>query len=86
MDFLPKRANLQGGGTRKAPKNTQFSKSRHTPEGKGPSPPRHPLNLSQIQIPIGLNATRGGRMLVLRYQETIQILVREPLVHEALRL
>jgi len=36
MDFLPKTANLQGGDTRKAPKNTQFSKSRHTPEGKGP--------------------------------------------------
>ncbi len=36
MDFLPKTANLQGGDTRKAPKNTQFSKSRNTSEGKGP--------------------------------------------------
>jgi len=36
MDFLLKTANLTGGDTRKAPKNTLFSKSRHTPEGKGP--------------------------------------------------
>ncbi len=36
MDFLPKTANLTGGDTRKAPKHTQFSKSRHTPGGKGP--------------------------------------------------
>jgi hypothetical protein len=36
MYFLPKTANLQVGDTHKEPKNTQFSKSRHTPEGKGP--------------------------------------------------
>ncbi len=36
MDFLLKTTNLQGGDTRKAPENTQYSKSRHTPEGKGP--------------------------------------------------
>jgi hypothetical protein len=40
MDFLPKTANLQGGDTRTTPKcdtkNTQFSKSRYTLEGKGP--------------------------------------------------
>jgi hypothetical protein len=46
MDFLLKTANLQGGDTRKEPKNTQFSKSRHTPEGKGPphGTPSIPLN------------------------------------------
>ena len=50
MDFLRNHAHLAGGDTRKAPKNTQFSKSRHTPEGKGPpyvithKPTYHPPN------------------------------------------
>ena len=30
MDFLRNHAHLAGGDTRKAPKNTQFSKSRQT--------------------------------------------------------
>ncbi len=51
MDFLPKTANLQGGDTHKAPKNTQFSKSRHDPEGKG----HHgiPFQSFLTKIPIG---------------------------------
>ncbi len=50
MDFLPKTANLQGGHTRKSLKNTYFSLSRHTSEGKGPpyvithKPTYHPPN------------------------------------------
>ena len=50
MDFLPKTENLQGGDTHKTLKNTQFSKSRHTPEDKGPpyvithKPTYHPPN------------------------------------------
>jgi hypothetical protein len=48
MDFLPKTANFQGGDTRKTPKNTQFSKSRHrsTMQSKGPpnAIPSIPLN------------------------------------------
>ena len=57
MDFLPKTANLQGGDTRQTPKNTQFSKSRHTPEGKGPPhaithiPIYHPQTLSILSNP-----------------------------------
>ena len=47
MDFLRNHAHLAGGDTRKAPKNTQFSKSRHTPRGQG-SPPRQPLSIHQI--------------------------------------
>ena len=46
MDFLRNHAHLTGGDTRKAPKNTLFSKSRHTPEGKGP-PHANPFNPSQ---------------------------------------
>ena len=42
MDFLRNHAHLAGGDTRKAPKNTQFNKSRHTPRGQG-SPPRVPF-------------------------------------------
>jgi hypothetical protein len=55
MDFLPKTAHLQGGDTRKAPKNTQFSKSRQTPRGPGSPPRYHPqtyllfLNLSRTK-------------------------------------
>ena len=45
MDFLRNHAHLAGGDTRKAPKNTQFSKSRHTPRGQG-SPPRQPLSIT----------------------------------------
>ncbi len=45
MDFLRNHAHLTGGDTRKAPKNTQFSKSRHTPRGQG-SPPRQPLSIT----------------------------------------
>ncbi len=62
MDFLRNHAHLTGGDTRKAPKNTQFSKSRHTPRGQG-SPPRQPLSITAyhgipsqsflIQIPYG---------------------------------
>jgi hypothetical protein len=47
MDFLRNHAHLAGGDTRKAPKYTQFSKSRHTPRGQG-SPPRQPLPIHQI--------------------------------------
>ena len=47
MDFLRNHAHLAGGDTRKAPKNTQFSKSRHTPRGQG-SPLRQPLPIHQI--------------------------------------
>ena len=47
MDFLRNHAHLAGGDTRKTPKNTQFSKSRHTPRGQG-SPPRQPLPIHQI--------------------------------------
>ena len=47
MDFLRNHAHLAGGDTRKAPKNTQFSKSRHTPRGQDP-PPRQPLSIHQI--------------------------------------
>ena len=47
MDFLRNHAHLPGGDTRKAPKNTQFSKSRHTPRGQG-SPLRQPLPIHQI--------------------------------------
>jgi hypothetical protein len=47
MDFPRNHAHLAGGDTRKAPKNTQFSKSRHTPRGQG-SPPRQPLPIHQI--------------------------------------
>ena len=52
MDFLRNHAHLAGGDTRKTPKNTQFSKSRHTPESKGPPhsithiPIYHPQTLS----------------------------------------
>ena len=47
MDFLRNHAHLAGGDTRKTPKNTQFSKSRHTTRGQG-SPPRQPLSIHQI--------------------------------------
>ena len=57
MDFLRNHAHLAGGDTRKAPKNTQFSKSRHTPRGQG-SPPRQPLSIQQI-TPNPQNPPRG---------------------------
>ena len=63
MDFLRNHAHLAGGDTRKTPKNTQFSKSRHTPRGQG-SPPRNhpqtylsltnPLNPFQPKYPVGV--------------------------------
>ncbi len=59
MDFLLKTANLQGGDTRKAPENTQFSKSRHTSKGKGPphDTPSIPLNHGiQTNTPNPLNS------------------------------
>ncbi len=66
MDFLRIQAHLAGGDTHKTPKNTQFSKSRHTTRGQG-SPPRQPLSITTyhgiptqsflIQIPYGLWST-----------------------------
>ena len=52
MDFQRNHAHLAGGDTRKAPKNTQFSKSRHTPRGQGSPPRNHPQTYLSLTNPL----------------------------------
>ena len=58
MDFLRNHAHLAGGDTRKAPKNTLFSKSRHTPEGKGP-PYDNPSKSTKSRRSLSITAYHG---------------------------